>query len=172
MFENIERLGIFYKYLVTLSDYANWIIIINIMKFYTLASLVLKCLPYKDALFLGFHQNIELRTSKREFADIIHQNKQGFEGKKLSEGQVGRNSLRFSNMCCRLRRIGDRHARFKLFSYLDFRVCFACYPPESFKIISLTCIWLKFVDTSFHSSQKQPQILPESGRHFSKFLKR
>ena len=111
MFENIERLGIFYKYLVTLSDYANWIILINIMKFYTLASLVLKCLPYKDALFLGFHQNIELRTSKREFADIIHQNKQGFEGKKLSEGQVGRNSLRFSNMCCRLRRIGDRHVR-------------------------------------------------------------
>ena len=72
------------------------------MKFYTLASLVLKCLPYKDALFLGFHQNIELRTSKREFADIIHQNKQGFEGKKLSDGQAGRNSLRFNNTCCRL----------------------------------------------------------------------
>ena len=102
LFQNIERLGIFYKYLVTLSDYANWIIIINIMKFYTLASLVLKCLPYKDALFLGFHQNIELRTSKREFADIIHQNKQGFEGKKLSDGQAGRNSLRFNNTCCRL----------------------------------------------------------------------
>ena len=61
---------------------------------------------------------------------------------------------------------------FLLFSHLHFRVCFACYPPESFKIISLTCIWLEFVDTSFHSSQKQPQILPESGRHLSKFLKR
>ena len=81
------------------------------MKFYTLASLVLKCFPYKDALFLGFHQNIELKTSKHEFADIIHQNKPGFKGKKLSEGQVGRNSLRFNNTCCRLRRIGDWHAR-------------------------------------------------------------
>ena len=45
-----------------------------------------------------------------------------------------------------------------VFSYHDFRVYFACYPPESFKIICLTCIWLKFVDTSFHSSQKPPQI--------------
>ena len=60
-------------------------------------------------------------------------------------------------MCCRLRRIGDRHARLKLFCYLDFRVCFACYPPESFKIICLTCIWLKFIDTSFHSWQKKSQ---------------
>ena len=109
-------------------------------------------------IFSGFHRIIELKTSKHEFADIIHQNKQGFEGKKLSEGQVGRNSLRFSNMCCRLRRISDRHARFKLFSYLDFRVCFACYPPEPFKIICLTCIWLKFVDASIHSSQKKPHI--------------
>ena len=109
------------------------------MTFYTSASLVLKCLT--------------LQTRKHKFADIIHQNKQGFAGKKLSEGQAGRNN----NMCCRLRRIGDRHARFKLFSYLDFRVCFACYPPESFKIICLTCIWLKFIDTSFHSSQKKSQ---------------
>ena len=52
-------------------------------------------------------------------------------------------------------RVGYRHARFKLFSYLDFPVCFTCYPPKSFKIICLTCIWLKFVDTSFHSSQKK-----------------
>ena len=34
----------------------------------------------------GFHPIIELKTSKHEFADIIHQNKQGFDGKKLSEG--------------------------------------------------------------------------------------
>ena len=92
-------------------------------------------------IFSGFHRIIELKTSKHEFADTINQNKQGFEGKKLSEGQAGRNSLRFSNMCRRLRRIGDRHARFKLFSYLDFRVCFACYPPESFKIIWLVFGW-------------------------------
>ena len=30
--------------------------------------------------------------------------------------------------------------RFVLFSYLDLRFCFACYPPESFKITCLTCI--------------------------------
>ena len=109
-------------------------------------------------VFAGFHRIIELKRSKHEFADIINQNKQGFEGKKVSKGQAGRNSLRFNNMCCRLKRIGDRHTRFKLFSYLDFRVCFACYHPESFKIICLTCIWLKFVDTSFHSSQKKLHI--------------
>ena len=49
-----------------------------------------------------------------------------------------------------------------LFSYLDFRVCLACYPPESFRIICLTCIWFKFVDTSFHSLQK-PSL---QDRHF------
>ena len=59
----------------------------------------------------------------------------------------------------------------KLFSYLDFPVCFACYPPKSFKIICLTCIWLKFVDTSFHSSQKKSQKpLTEHG-HFFQSLK-
>ena len=36
---------------------------------------------------------------------------------------------------------------------------FASYPPESFKIICLACIWSKFVDTSFHSSQN-PQQTP------------
>ena len=155
-FENIERLewNFLQFFFVTLSDYADRIIIISIMIFYTLASLVLK----RHFFSSGFHRIIELKTSKYEFTDIIHQNKKGFDGKKLSEGQAGRNSLCFNNMCCRLRRIGDRHARFKLFSYLDFRVCFACYPPESFKIICLTCIWLKFVDTSFHYCQKQPQV--------------
>ena len=122
-------------------------------------------------VFSGFHRIIDLKTSKHEFADIIHQNKKEFEGKKLSEGQAGRNSLRFNNMCSTLRRIGDRHARFKLFSYLDFRVCFACYPPESFKIICLTCVWLKFIDTSFHSRQKHPQITSNFGRHCYSFLK-
>ena len=59
----------------------------------------------------------------------------------------------------------------KVFSYLDLPVCFACYPPKSFKIICLTCIWLKFVDTSFHSSQKKSQKpLTEHG-YFSKILK-
>ena len=34
--------------------------------------------------FLVFHRNIGLKTSTYEFTDRIHQNKQGFEGKKLS----------------------------------------------------------------------------------------
>ena len=90
--------------------------------------------------------------------------KQGFDGKKLSEGQPGRNSLCFDNLCCRLRRIGDRHAKILTVLLSPFSCLFSCYPPESFKIICLTCIcsiWLKFVDTSFHSSQKPRQINPQ-----------
>ena len=37
-------------------------------------------------VFSGFHPIFKLETSKHEFADIIHQNRQGFEGNKLSEG--------------------------------------------------------------------------------------
>ena len=50
-------------------------------------------------IFSGFHRIIELKTSKHEFADIIQKNKRGFEGKKLSEGQAGRNALRFNTTC-------------------------------------------------------------------------
>ena len=45
----------------------------------------------------------------------------------------------------------------KINSYLDFCIYFACHPPESFKLIFFTCIWSKFVDTSFHSSQNPQQ---------------
>ena len=38
----------------------------------------------KTLNFLVFHWNIKLKTSKHEFVDRIHQNKQGLEGKKLS----------------------------------------------------------------------------------------
>ena len=78
------------------------------MTFYNSASLVVKRLTI---VVQGFHRNIELKTSKHEFAGI----RKDLKAKKLSEGQAGRNSLRLNNMCCRLRRIGDRHARFKLF---------------------------------------------------------
>ena len=40
------------------------------------------CLPSEDTLV--FHPNIGLKTSTYEFIDRIHQNKEGFEGKKLS----------------------------------------------------------------------------------------
>ena len=81
-FENIERLGIFYKFifwrcyimLMTLK-------LISIMKFNT------SCFAVhlqKTLYFLVFHQNIGLKTSKHEFNDRRNQNKQGFEGTKLS----------------------------------------------------------------------------------------
>ena len=38
----------------------------------------------KTLHFLVFWRNIGLKTSKHEFTDKIHQNKQCFEGKKLS----------------------------------------------------------------------------------------
>ena len=77
----------------------------------------------KDASFFSFSQNIGLKTSKHEFTDRIHQNKQGFEGKKLS----GKEFLGFEEY----QRVyvedmaGSANCmqRFSiLFSYLDF--CF------------------------------------------------
>ena len=50
--------------------------------------------------------------------------------------------------------------RFFLFSYLDF--FFVCYPPESFKTIRLTCIWSKFIDTSFHVRKARNKVLAAS----------
>ena len=106
--------------------------------------------------FLVFHRDIGLKTSIYEFTDRIHQNKQGFEGKKLS-GKEFVAFEEYQRVCTVWQTQPAR--RFLLFSYLDFRVYLACYPPESFKIICLTCIWSKFVDTSFHghSSQNPPQ---------------
>ena len=97
-------------------------------------------------IFLVSRQNIDLKTSKHEFIDRTHQNKQGFEGKKLR----GTDQNTSEYMCQTMAYSANYNL---LFSYLDFRVCSACYPPESFKIICLTYIWLKFVDASFHSSR-------------------
>ena len=38
----------------------------------------------RHVIFLVFHPNIGLKTSTYEFIDRIHQNQEGFEGKKLS----------------------------------------------------------------------------------------
>ena len=43
-----------------------------------------------------FSANIELETSEHEFTDISHQNKQGFEDKKLS----GTDFTAFQNRMC------------------------------------------------------------------------
>ena len=43
---------------------------------------------------------MELKTSKHEFTDIIHQNKQGIEGKKRSGKEFGKEFIAFEqNMC-------------------------------------------------------------------------
>ena len=47
--ENIERLVIFYKFILRRYQIMLIVIVISIMKFYTSASLVLKCLLYRDA---------------------------------------------------------------------------------------------------------------------------
>ena len=124
------------------------------------------CLPSKDASFFSFSQIIGLKTSKHEFTDRIHQNKQGFEGKKLS----GKEFLAFEEYQIReyvwktwpARRIARKDS---LYCFLTS--IFASYPPESFKIIYFTCIWSKFVDTSFHPLQN-PQQTPCRISQFSK----
>ena len=95
----------------------------------------------KTLYFLVSRRNIDLKTSKHEFIDRSHKNKGGFEGKKLSRTDF---TAFQQNMCQTIAYSANCSL---LFSYLDFRVCSACYPPESFKIICFTCIWFKFVDT-------------------------
>ena len=87
--------------------------------------------------------------------------------KSEAKGQAGKKFIAFEEhvLQSQLRLSGTQDS--KLFSYLDFSVCFPCYPPKSFKIICLTCIWLKFVDTSFHSSQNMRQ---NSSRTEASFL--
>ena len=55
------------------------------MKLDTSASPVRDCLLPKDALFLSFSSTYRVKTSKHTLADRRHQNKQCFEGKRLSE---------------------------------------------------------------------------------------
>ena len=133
------------------------------MTFYTSASLVVKRLTL---VFQGFHRNIELKTSKHEFAGI----RMDLKAKKLREGQAGRNSFRLNNMWSDSDEsaIGTQDSNF---SYLDFPVCFPCYPPQVKQIILKDSIWLKFVDTSFRSSQKKSKIHRTSLRHFLRFWK-
>ena len=97
--------------------------------------------------------------------------------KAKSEAKIKREGIHCVSTTCAAdlheSAIGTQDSNCFLTSIFDFRVCFACYPPESFKIICLTCIWLKFVDTSFDSSQKKPQIpdknIARRGAIFSDF---
>ena len=93
-----------------------------------------------------------MKTSIYEFTGRIHQNKQGFEGKKLS-GKEFVPFEEYQRVC-----VVDLAGSAILTVFLP-GFYLACYPPESFKIICLTCIWSKCVDTSFlgHSSQNPQQ---------------
>ena len=163
--ESIERLTIFYKFIFW--PYRIMQIrseLISIAKLYTVASLYIR----KTLYFLVSRQNIGLQRSKHEFTDISHQNKQGFEDRKLSGTDF---TVFQQNVCQSMAYSANLNQRSLLFSYLYFRVYFAWYPPESFKIICLTCIWLKFVDTSFHSSQNPQQNPSRRDRHFYQIWK-
>ena len=74
--------------------------LISIAKQDTLASLCgLNIYLQKTLYFLVSQRNIELKTSKHEFTDISDQNKQGFEGKKLSGMEYAHNWLKLLTSC-------------------------------------------------------------------------
>ena len=118
-------------------------------------------------VFQGFHRNIELKTSKHKFAGI----RKDLKAKKLSKGRAGRNSLRL-NMCCRLRRIGDRHARFKLFSYLDFPVFLFCLLSSRIlqnNLLDLYLVEIRRYKLSFFA--KEVTKIPRRGAIFCRCVK-
>ena len=70
-----------------------------------------------------------------------------------------RNLLRLKRTVCQTADYDAFHAKILTVFLPQFSRVFARYPPESSKLICLTYIRLKFVDTSFHSSPKpQHQI--------------
>ena len=93
----------------------------------------------KTLYFFSLSVKYRVKNSKHEFTYIIHQDKQGFDGKKLTEGQTGRNSLHFNNTWSRQRQIGYRHTRFKLFFFPRFPVCF----PSVCLSLKDSCVKLK-----------------------------
>ena len=99
-----------------------------------------------------------VKNSKHEFTNIIHQDKQGFDGKKANRRPKGKEFIAFQQHVVQTT---GKSAIDTQDSLISFSRLFACFilqnPSKSFKIICLTFIWLKFVDTSFHSSQKKSQ---------------
>ena len=61
--------------------------------------------------------------------------------------------------------------RFVLFSYLDFRFCFACYPPESFKIICLMCVCRHSSIQAFILRETRDEMLRSTATSFVCFKK-
>ena len=105
-------------------------------------------LPSKDSAektlyFLVSQRNIELKTGKHEFTDISDQNKQGFEGKKLSGTEL---TAIEENLCQTLPTRGIEGKE----SY--------CFITSIFAFVLIVILQNpSFVDISFHSMQKHPK---------------
>ena len=95
--------------------------------------------------FLDSQKNIKLQTSRHEFADIIHQNKQEFDGEKRSEGKTGRKSSPFQEHVAQSSAIGDLHAQILSVSLLQFSRLFCLL---SSKILQNSLLDLYLVDIS------------------------
>ena len=95
-------------------------------------------------MFPRFPKNIELETSRHEFADRIHQNKQEFDGEKLSEGKTGRESSPFQEHMAQSSAIGDLHAQILSVSLSQFSRLFCLL---SFIIRQNSLLDLYLVDT-------------------------
>ena len=52
---------------------------------------ILASLCHDVLYFFSLPVKYRVKNSKHEFTNIIHQDKQGFDGKKRTEGQTGRN---------------------------------------------------------------------------------
>ena len=87
--------------------------------------------------------------------------------KSEAKGQAGKEFIAFEQHVLDSSRVGSSARKIQSRFLPRFPVCFACYTAESFKIICLTCIWFKFVDTTFNSSQKKPQKHTTADGHFT-----
>ena len=153
-FENVERLGILYKFIFCRCYIMLMRLnLICIMKFNTSWSAVYL---HNTLYFSVFHRNSGLKTSKNEFNDRIHQNKQSFEGKKLS----GKEFLAFKEYqrACVEDMAGSANCT-QRFSVLFSSSTFASYPPESFKIICFICIWENLSKHAFIVRKTRNKIL-------------
>ena len=165
-FENIKRLGIFYKFIFWCCHILLMRLnLICIMKFNASCFALLVYLQ-KTLYFLVFHRDIGLKTGKHEFTDRIHQNKQGLEGKKLS----GKEFLAFKDY--QRVRVEDMAGsanctqRFSvLFSCFDF-----CFLPSTIlqnNLLHLHLVTIRLYMLSFFAkpATKSSPHFSESGSH-------
>ena len=108
--------------------------------------LVTTCLLH-SLCFLDSQRNIELETSRHEFADRIHQNKQEFDGEKRSEGKTGRKSSPFQEHVAQSSAIGDLHAWILSVSLLQISRLFCLL---SSKILQNSLLDLHLVDIRWY----------------------